>query len=80
MLLFCAGVVLVRRWQRKPKIADLLIDTEAELKKVTWPKPQEVWNASIVVLVSVVLIGVLLAVADVFLFRVMRAVILGSAG
>src|SRR5262245_52390822 len=44
--LFCAGMALIYRWQHNPKMADLLIETEAELKKVTWPKGQEVWNAA----------------------------------
>jgi preprotein translocase SecE subunit len=76
-LIFLVGVIVVQRWQQRPKVADLLIDTEAELKKVTWPKGQEVWNASIVVIISVVIIGGFLALADAFLYRLMRAVILG---
>jgi preprotein translocase SecE subunit len=76
-LVFCAGVILVYRWQQRPKIAELLIDTEAELKRVSWPKGQEVWNAAIVVVVSVVILGIFLALADIFLFRLMRALILG---
>ena len=78
-LVFCVCVLLVYRWQQRPKIADLLIDTEAELKRVSWPKGSEVWNASIVVVLSVVIIGAMLAVADIFLFRVMRALILGGS-
>ena len=70
-LLFCVGLFLIHRWQQRPKVADLLIDTETELKKVSWPKGEEVWNAAMVVLLSVVIIGVLLAVADVFLYRIL---------
>lgn len=76
-LLFCVGTLLVQRWQQTPKVADLLIDTETELKKVTWPKGEEVWNASIVVVISVVLLGLFLALSDLFLFRLMRYLILG---
>jgi preprotein translocase SecE subunit len=79
MLVFCAGLFLVHRWQQRPKVAELLIDTEAELKRVSWPKGEEVWNASIVVILSVIILGVLLAVADIFLFRMMRALILGGS-
>src|SRR5262245_24657286 len=78
-LVFCAGLVVIHRWQQKPKVADLLIDTESELKRVSWPKGEEVWNASIVVVVSVIILGVLLAVADMFLFRLMRYLIVGGA-
>jgi len=77
-VLFIVGLVIVQRWQQRPKVADLLIDTEAELKKVTWPKGAEVWNASMVVIVSVVLLGCFLALADLFLFRLMRYLILGG--
>ncbi len=77
-LLFSACLLLAHRWLRKPKIADLLIETEAELLKVTWPKGQDVWNASLVVMVSVVLLGLYLAAADIFLFRLMRTLILGT--
>jgi preprotein translocase SecE subunit len=77
-LIFGAGVLLIHRWQQRPKVADLLIDTESELKKVSWPKGSEVWNASLVVMLSVVILGGFLALADVFLFRLMRYLILGS--
>ena len=78
-LVFCACLFSVYRWQQKPKVADLLIDTEAELKRVSWPKGEEVWNASVVVVLSVIILGVLLAVADMFLFRLMRYLIIGGA-
>jgi preprotein translocase SecE subunit len=78
MLILGIGVIVVHRWLRRPRIADLLIETEAELLKVTWPKGSEVWNASMVVLVSVVLLGLYLAGVDIFLFRLMRALILGD--
>jgi len=77
-LVFCAGLFMVYRWQQRPKVAELLIETEAELKRVSWPKGSEVWNASIVVVLSVIILGVLLAVADIFLFRLMRYLILGG--
>jgi len=69
--IFCVALVLIQRWQQKPKVADLLIDTEAELKKVSWPKGDEVWNAAMVVLLSVVIIGVMLAFADLLLYRLL---------
>ena len=77
--LFVVGVVVTHRWQRRPKVADLLIDTEAELKKVNWPTMQEVMNSSIVVIVCVLLIGAFLAFADLFLARIMKVIIFGGA-
>ncbi len=78
-LLFIAGLVAVQRWLKTPKMADLLIDTEGELKKVAWPTLQEVTNSSLVVILCVVLIGAFLAVVDLFLARIMRVIILGEA-
>jgi preprotein translocase SecE subunit len=75
--LFAIGTFFVSRWQQRPKVADLLIDTEAELRKVNWPKGTEVWNASVVVIVFVVLLGGFLALTDAVLFRLMRYLILG---
>ena len=77
-LLFLTGVVIIRRWQQKPKVADLLIDTESELRKVTWPTMDEVTNSSLVVIVCVVIIGAFLAGADYFLGELMRRLILGG--
>lgn len=77
-LIFLVGVVVIRRWQQKPKVADLLIDTESELRKVTWPTMNEVTNSSLVVIVCVVVIGAFLAAADYFLGELMRRLILGG--
>ncbi len=76
---FAVGVVLLLRWQQRPKVADLLIDTEAELRKVTWPTGPEVMNSSMVVVVCVLLIGAFLALADLFLARIMKVIIFGGA-
>ena len=78
-LFFLAGVLLVKRWQQKPSVADLLIETEAELKKVTWPKGQEVWNASIVVIFCVILLAAFLMFSDWVVFRIMGRLIFGGA-
>jgi preprotein translocase subunit SecE len=77
--LFLVGLLVIRRWERKPKIADLLIDTEAEMKKVAWPTLQQVTNSSLVVIVSVVLLGAFLAVVDLLLARIIRFIVLGGA-
>jgi preprotein translocase SecE subunit len=77
-VLFCAGMAAIWRWQQRPKVANLLIETEAELKKITWPKGQEVVNAALVVIVFVVVIGLFLAFADWFVSRVMRYLLFGE--
>ncbi len=48
-----------------PKLTDFLIDTESEMKnKVTWPTRKEAFNNSVVVVVSTVILGVWILVAD----------------
>ncbi len=68
-VLICLGLavgaaILLHVFLNKPKKADLLIDTESELRKCTWPSIKETWSASLVVLVTVVVCMVFLAVSD----------------
>jgi len=77
-VLFLVGVLVIRHWQQKPNVADLLIDTESELRKVTWPTMDEVTNSSIVVIVCVLVMGAFLAGADYLLGEFMRRLILGG--
>jgi preprotein translocase SecE subunit len=76
---FLVGLIAVRRWERTPKMADLLIDTESELKKVAWPTLQQVTNSSLVVIISVVLLGGFMALIDILLARIIRVIVLGGA-
>ena len=81
--LILSGVVLglsltaLYRWQQTPKVADLLIETENELKKVTWPTLPEAINSSIVVLVTVLFLMAFLAGADWVLGRWSTLILLG---
>ncbi len=45
-------------------LVSFLRDTQAELKKVTWPTKQELISNTIVVLIAVVLCAVLIYVID----------------
>lgn len=49
---------LTRRW------IDLLIDTEGELRKVSWPTRDDLVNSTTAVLVSIVLLGAFLVGMD----------------
>lgn len=71
-VVFLGVTFLAYRWLESPKIADLLIETEHELRKVTWPTGKEVLNSSIVVVVCVALLMVFLAGADWALARVLN--------
>lgn len=72
-----AGLFLLNRWQQSPKIAETLIETESELKKVTWPTVPEAINASIVVLVTVLFLMAFLAGSDWILGRAFSKWLIG---
>jgi preprotein translocase SecE subunit len=73
-LLFAAAIWLLYRWVEKPRNADLLIETEAELRKVTWPTGKEVIGSSTVVILAVVFLMAFLAGADLLLARIARVI------
>ena len=60
------GILVWAVWlYNRPKLVDFLIDTEHELKnRVTWPGKKEEINASIVVVVTVVIMACFIFGAD----------------
>jgi preprotein translocase subunit SecE len=76
-LVFAAGSFLIYRWLETPKIADLLIETEIELRKVTWPTGKEVFNSSVVVVVCVLVLMAFLTGTDLVLARVTKFLLFG---
>jgi preprotein translocase subunit SecE len=50
---------------------DLLIDTEGELQKVSWPNRQELRRSTTVVIICIVVMGGFLAVVDLIISAVM---------
>lgn len=68
------GFLGLRRVLDKPKVADLLIDAETEMRKCTWPSWKETWGASVVTLVVMLFFTALLASMD----WVLNAVITGQ--
>ncbi|MCP3919153.1 MAG: preprotein translocase subunit SecE [bacterium] len=79
-LILGASLWLLYRWQNKPKNADLLIDTESELRKVTWPTLEEAINGSIVVIFCVLFLMGFLAGTDYVLGELAKIVLLGGRG
>jgi len=75
LMVFIGGVLVVSHFMGRPKTADLLIETETELQKVTWPSWTETVNASIVVIFTTVLMAVLLFFFD-FVLRKATGLIL----
>ncbi len=46
------------------KVVDFLIETEAELKKVSWSPPKQVFSNTVVVIVSVVFLAFFVVISD----------------
>ncbi len=59
---------LTRKW------IDLLIDTEGELRKVSWPTRDDLVNSTTAVLVSLVLLGMFLVGMDYLVSWVMSRI------
>ncbi len=69
------GMFLLYRWLETPKNADLLIETEQELRKVSWPSLEETINGSWVVILTVGFLMGFLFLSDVVLGRIARYVL-----
>ena len=74
---FVLGMWFLHRTLEKPKNADLLIETESELRKVTWPTIDETIDGSIVVMVVVLFLMTFMAGADYILGAVFKRILLG---
>jgi preprotein translocase subunit SecE len=77
LVVFVAGMILLSRYMEKPKIADALIDTETELRKVTWPTVPDAVQSSVTVVACVLVLMVILAGADYLLGRIVTRLLLG---
>ena len=64
IVLSLATALVLHLILNRNKTADLLIETESELKKCTWPTGQETWNNSLIVMVTVLFFMLFLAGAD----------------
>ena len=76
---FALGLLFINRTLEKPKNADLLIETEGELRKVTWPTLDETIDGCIVVMVVVLFLMAFMAGADFVLGEVFTRIITGHA-
>lgn len=63
--LFLGGVWLGYRLVNWPRFADFLIAVEAEMAKVTWPSRDELIRASVVVIVTLIILAVALFAFDI---------------
>ncbi|MFT5198141.1 MAG: preprotein translocase SecE subunit [Planctomycetota bacterium] len=72
------GLTILNRWLSKPNNADLMIDTEHELQKVTWPTLEETISGSVLVIGCVLFLMAFLAAADYGLVVIARRVLLNE--
>lgn len=80
LALFLAVLWFLHRWLQREKVADLLIETESEMRKVTWPTMSEATNSSVVVIVCVLFLMVYLAGADWLLGQWATRILTGGGG
>jgi preprotein translocase SecE subunit len=78
-LLLCAAIFvgllwLVRLYMTRPTTVDMLIETEMEMKKVSWPTMEESMNATWVVVFVTVFLTVTLFFFDFVLGSLLRFV------
>lgn len=64
-LLFAGGLWFGFRLVNWPRFADFLISVEAEMAKVTWPGKPELIRASIVVIVTILILAITLFLFDI---------------
>jgi len=65
MVLLVSGLWFGFRIVNWPRFADFLISVEAEMAKVTWPSKAELIRASIVVIVTIIILAVSLFLFDI---------------
>ena len=54
----------IHRFLNRPKAVDLLIDTESEMRKVTWPSLPETWTGTLAVMFTVLILFCFLTLTD----------------
>lgn len=77
LVLAVVGVVIYRLLNR-PRIADMLIDTEGELRKVTWPSASETWTGTLAVAITVVVLLAFLTLSDTVLQLILVRAVVGG--
>ena len=67
-----AGIFLLLN---NPKVVDFLLETEGELKKVSWSTPQQIFGNTVVVIVSVIVLAFFILVSDKVISEVIRMIL-----
>lgn len=76
-LVIALAVTAVSLWWlskllNRPNVADMLIESETEMRKCTWPSWGETFNSSMVILVVMLFFTAMLAGMDFLLNRIMK--------
>lgn len=74
-LLVVGGCVGAFRLLNREKAADFLIETDTEVRKVTWPTWNDAWNSSLVVLLFVVVVTAYIFVCDFVMSRLVGLIL-----
>ncbi len=74
LVVFLIGMLLLHLFLNRVGMVDLLIDTEQEMKKVSWPSKKEVKNSTIVVVIVTFVMAMSLFGFDKLLRAVFRLV------
>ena len=75
--LFLTLMVSFHLYINRPNVGEFLIETQGEMKRVSWPTTREWIGSTIVVLVLVAVLSGFLYVADHFLSQLMQALKIG---
>ena len=75
LLVFLVALLLIHLFLNRPKATDMLIETEGEMRKVSWPSWREVKSATIVVVVVTFVMGLALFGFDKLLQRIFNLII-----
>jgi preprotein translocase SecE subunit len=73
-VIFLAIAWAMFRVLNTPRYADFMIDTEGEMKKVSWSTKKEIITSTKVVIMTVIFMAILLVVADVVISSLMTQV------
>lgn len=73
-VVFLLGLLAVHLVLNRAKVVDVLIDTESEMRKVSWPSRREVKSATIVVAVVTIVLGLSLYGFDAVLRRIFHLI------
>jgi preprotein translocase subunit SecE len=74
-LVIIGGCILIYRLLNKPRSADFLIETDTEVRKVTWPTWNDAWNSSLIVLLFVLVVTGFIFFSDWVINLIMKLIL-----